>query len=519
MDKSVVDILDILNNNPHHLFSKKEIKMHQSNWFQQVKIETVICEECGDICQINCENEKYFSICSNGHINYIDETGIYKYKFKIDFLCKEIIKKFKIDEKNSDLFLNIRRLGTFNKISVYFSLPSILKKEIFEFITDKLKNEVARIIITKKSLLPIQFIESLKPFGIFIIDIFENGNLDDFLAENEATIELFTKLNTMSVDLKISNLKLAATSASGDEFEYETYKIISKVFNLCIPFGNQYKGFTIPDGMISDGKSENKSRILFYDCKSFNGDEYKHKPEIPMQVHFYERFLTDFFKYDEYVNQGFVIFSNSFSSEEVRKKIVGSPQWKYVFQYFNIYYIGVEELEHLKYLYDYFYNGNYYDGKVVFNLLFCKDVSQIKNTEVQFYYQRLFPLTYEKYYFVDKREIEFAFIYGLIKGYLEKNRAYLQLSEDLIDVIISAKHDNLNKGINSPQFFDLYAKLIESIKRGELDGLQNLSSFSIFAMMKEIERYQTKVGISQLSDKWNSLLKKTIEEIEKDFIV
>ncbi|BFJ02221.1 hypothetical protein [Priestia megaterium] len=519
MDNRFLTLIDTLNNNPYHLFSEKDVEALEKEWFQSMKLETVICEECDDRGQIDDANGKYFSVCDNGHVTYLEEAQVNKYKFKINYLQAEAVKKFNLIATEDIDTLNpaIRKIGTFGDISVYFSLPKALETGVFNFVTSKLKSEVARIVLTKKELLPVLFIENLKAFGIFVVDIFEEDNLNTLLEEQEETISLFTKLESMSVDVKISNLELTATTASGDAFEDETYKIISKVFNLCIPFGNQYKGFAIPDGMISDG-SRSESCVIFYDCKSFNTKDFKHKSEIPMQVNYYQSFLSDFFSHDEYTNKGFIIFSNSFSSEEVREKIIGSAQWKYVFEQTDIYYMGVKELEHLKFLYETFYDGSYYDDKVVFSLLFGRDISQISNNEVKASYQKIFSPTYEKYHFIEKNEVEFAFIYGLIKGYLKKDRNYLTLSHDLTRVISSAKHDNLKKDINKPQFFDMYGKLMEAVKRKELGELEHLSPLSIFAMMKEIEISQSNAGISELSSNWSTLLGKVKEQVEEQFL-
>ena len=51
----------------------------------------------------------------------------------------------------------------------------------------------------------------------------------------------------------LATLEKAATSGDGDWFEDEVYRLLKKIVPFVVPFGAQYKGFSVPDGMIFGG--------------------------------------------------------------------------------------------------------------------------------------------------------------------------------------------------------------------------------------------------------------------------
>lgn len=274
-------------------------------------------------------------------------------------------------------------------------------------------------------------------------------------------------------NLIVSALRQAATTAQGDLFEEEIYRINKWAFQKVIPFGGQYKGFAVPDGLITNFCPQQKTSMLFYDCKSFAGDRYKPKAEIPMQANYYQDFLEDFFNEGDYDNAGFIIFSSAFP-KDVQDSIRGSAQWKYVQGRCTLFFVNVESMEQLGDLTARY--GYEFDRQVLFDICFTDDLKDLGNDAVASIYAEQFPASaYTSFRFLASDQLVVAFIAACITQYQRVRQIGLAaLDEGLESLMLQAKHDEMKrKNIANPTVPEFLQDYVQAVKQKNSDSFLN----------------------------------------------
>lgn len=285
----------------------------------------------------------------------------------------------------------------------------------------------------------------------------------------------------------VSALRRAATTADGDGFEEEVFNVCRWLFQRIIPFGKEYKGFAIPDGLITDTR-ENPMPLLFYDCKSFQGEEFKHKAQTPMQVNYYEDFINKFLKNESYINKGFIIFSSDFP-DKVQSSITESAQWKFVQGKCKLFFINVEGLERAKQLIEMYGDNASFDSHVFLDICFHENLYQDidSNSVLHEYYQKLFPaLAYSAFRFLSAMQMEIGIIAGYLSGHYRLQDKMAGLEQKLKRAVQLAKHGNqLKKRIKRPTASILLKKIIDNITSGKEIEFHPLSTLLILNYHEE----------------------------------
>ena len=269
-----------------------------------------------------------------------------------------------------------------------------------------------------------------------------------------------------------------------------------------IPFGGQYKGFAVPDGLIANIRRHQKIPILFYDCKSFAGDKYRHKPDIPMQANYYQDFLEDFFVKGDHDNAGFIIFSSAFP-EDVHRSITGSAQWNYVQSRCTIFFINVDSMEQLDAL-----TGSYgyeFDRQVLFDICFTDNLTALEDHEVTRAYEELFPASaYSAFRFVLSDQLVVAFVAACISQYEQVRKDGLAIiDEGLQPIMRRAKHENLKRNITNPTLPEILQDFMQAVKDKRVN--QFLNPLARLLILKRFENLAVlamgeKQYMQQLSD-------------------
>ena len=92
----------------------------------------------------------------------------------------------------------------------------------------------------------------------------------------------------------------------------------------------------------------------------------------------------------KYENSGFVIFADTFD-EVSQKKITGSPQWKLVQEKGKLFYVDRRCLERIESFTEVSDMQMYINAVDVFNICFNEKINVMEDSQVQIYYEKLFP--------------------------------------------------------------------------------------------------------------------------------
>jgi hypothetical protein len=466
-------------------------------WFLQREKDTLVCSIClGRTCNVHFPPSQPFIPCPEGESNIIEvkDENRYTYAFDRESFYETFRSSLSKPYESKNTFSPFMMLGEYqdeNYDWLVGFLPSHSIKTNVYACLEALKTSGKHVLLLftdNKDWIDTSFQGVLSTHNIFIASW--NHELTDVISkiyeDQKASLhvkESILQLNELEEDttIEISALERAATTADGDGFEDEVYKVIRRVFQTVVPFGGQYKGFAVPDGLITQ-PNDTPFPVLFYDCKSFKGEEYKHKSQIPMQVNYYESFLEDFFTDQQVENAGFVIFSSSFP-EEVQKQITGSAQWKYVEQNCNIYFISVPVLNRIEKLLNLFEAGGNFLSEDFFNLCFKQQTLLIKHPKSRKLYESLFGQNgFEHFYFLKEEQVEVALINSFLNYVLTLNKME-GLSRSLKVVVENALHENLSRKVEKPNLF-----YFNEVFLHQLDSLvKELHPLSIYMILKRNE--------------------------------
>ena len=295
---------------------------------------------------------------------------------------------------------------------------------------------------------------------------------------------------------------MAATTAAGDPFEEEVFAVCQHLFQTAQTFGGNLKGVAIPDGMLTDTTDSSSLPILFYDCKSFKGDEFKHKAEIPMQVNYYQDFLENFFSADKYENAGFIIFSSSYP-DKVKASIEGSAQWRYVQEKCTVFFVNVDSLERVKDLIERY--GHSVDRRTFLDICFLAKTSQLGERETQAYYEKLFPASeYSKFRFPTADQFEVAYVAAMVNDYVKKSESALAgLDVGLKQAIRQAQHENKKSRVRSAVIPPFAEDFVKATKNGTADSF--LSPLSRLLILNRMEDLLRSYGEDQYEEEYDNV--------------
>lgn len=509
VDRELIkSVLREISKNEYKHFKPVEImqfspeKEHVLSWFEERENNTKACTLCfGKSCRVEFIPSDDFLPCPYGESEIIDITKNDRigYVFKMTKFLTEIQQVLEINGE-------IERLDPFYVIGekkvdkdnwlITFSLAKHLEKSLGSALEINFKrpslftllilDEIPKYVVERQEL--------LRQLGIFYItwDKLEINTIkstyDTYSDELQVRKALITIEDQVPLEkVSVSKLwKYATAGNKGDQFEDSVLQIIQKVFYNVIPFGSLYKGVSIPDGLIMQ-KQENITSTLFYDCKSFKGEEFRHKAATPMQVNYYQDFLEAFYN-QGYQDCGFIIFSSEYP-EDVKRQITGSAQWRYVQEKNKIYFINVTGLERLNLLLTEFPFNNSFDSKSFFCLLFEQKLSYIIAEDLKEIYTKLFITEPQNnFFFISPEQIEVALIISMLEKVSEHYgdegiRKHLKLT------IKKAQHTNkIRERIRTPQNSRFIEKMISILEGKEEMELHPLSML-IFLNHQEDEMY------------------------------
>ncbi|NUU61093.1 hypothetical protein [Paenibacillus agri] len=477
------DVLSRLSRNQQDFITREEYLeieyRHKDEWFTELNMDSKVCSLCmGRSCNIEFHPLDRGVPCPHGEnqIIKIEDSDRISYKFGFDQFINEIQSSFGI---NQDIKLEspFYLLGDFNIEKDDWQILFCFKKHLslgalLEF---KYKNQSPLTLIIVDTDGANTFDNAiLKTFGVLVVDWNENPvkyleqNYEDKPANLLALKEL--SQNAQLHNIINEQLKRTASDGKGTPFEKSVFEIIEKIFNVVIPFGGNLSGFSIPDGLIMADLDIMKYQTLFYDCKSFIGDRYKHSAGIPMQVNYYHDFLNAFYNVGSYNKTGFIIFANSFPEIE-QKQITGSPQWKYVFENFKIFFINVAFLSKANELFDIFtIQGDQMNKTDLIKFYFHEDLSVLQDSEVENYYKLINNKSaYENYGFLSEVEAEIGIVLSVINSAKAEN--YPSIESHLKDVLKRSKHDNLKKSVSKPILTPYLREFVKMAKEEKLDSV------------------------------------------------
>ncbi|MBM7541289.1 hypothetical protein [Amphibacillus cookii] len=490
----VKDILQEIQSNEYKYFTEQEIQLLMErdkeilNWFKTKSLSSKSCSICfGRNCKVDFDKDDDFLPCPYGENEIIEITESDKvgYIFKMDALLHNIREVLGLEGERKR-YSSFRYIGEKSirddNWSVAFSFGKYSNHslgEAFEFHLQK--SSIFTLIIFDE--IPTYVSENnelLKQLGIYYIpfDLIQQDTIENLYEEFPDDIQIRKTLinveNEVSIEkVTVSELWKHATAGNkGDQFEDSVLQIIKKAFYNVIPFGSLYKGMAIPDGLIMN-KNKEKISTLFYDCKSFSGDEYKHKAATPMQVNYYQSFLESFYK-QGYNNSGFVIFSSEYP-DDVKKQITGSAQWDFVQQNNKVFFLSVRGLEKLDYLLKEFDSHDVLNTSVLFELLFERNGEYILSDSLKDKYYKLFHSdSQDNFFFISPEHIEVAIIISMLQKVSEKY-ADEGIRKHLKETMRKAQHTNKKGRIKKPQISSFVEKMIDVINKKEELALHPLS--------------------------------------------
>lgn len=517
-----------MDKNVHYIMDHKEYDLIESSlrdkWFIALTMTSTTCPICEDLCHLAFDEDDDFVVCPNTHeiIDITDEQR-FKYRFKLDeFLC-ELQKEWKIE----------RREGSWKSFS---SIGSTSYKEDKWLIMFGLGNEKVnsiRNIMELRTHFPQDYIllivneflsyeepqkQILNNMGVFLASWEESleSTFNHIYSEQDQVLLLTKGIlsagASKDTEIVMSALKHAATTAQGTEFERQVYNVIRQLFQIAMPFGSKYTGFGIPDGVISEGKS-NPFPVMFYDCKSFKGEDYRHKSEIPMQVNYYEDFLENFFsKEHAYRNTGFIIFANKYS-DDAQSSIIGSPHWQYVREKCTVFFMNVKALEKADEMAKNFFVQSGFNSFDFFQVCFENRTELFNDRETEQYYQQIFKDSlYSNLRFIDDVRIELALITGIVNAINNLNNKD-GLSKDLKIVIKNSMHEKKKMRVHKPVISVFLSEFIEMMNTNEL-----INKFHPLSILLVMNRFDDDLRSAVGEAKYDETLDEVQNKIEESLV-
>jgi sarcosine oxidase delta subunit len=519
------EVIKQFGTNIHYIMNHKDYNLIESKlrdeWFTTLTMTRTTCPRCGDLCQLEFTENDDFVICPNTHeiIDITDEQR-FKYKFKLDeFLCV-LQEEWKI-EKRGVSWENFSSIGSTShkedKWLIMFGLGNERTNSIGNIMELRTHFPQDYILLVVNE--PLKYEESQKQIlnnmGVFLATWEDSLELtfNHIYSEKEQVL-LLTRdvLNAganKDTEIVMSALKHAATTAQGTEFERQVYNVIRQLFQIAMPFGSKYTGFGIPDGVISEGKN-NPFPIMFYDCKSFKGTDYRHKSEIPMQVNYYEDFLEKFFaKEHAYRNTGFIIFANDYSTN-AQGSIMGSPHWQYVREKCTVFFMNVKALEKADEMAKKFFVQSGFNSFDFFQVCFENKTNLFNDKETEQYYQQLFnDSLYSNLRFIDETRMELALITGIANAITDLNSKE-GLSKDLKAVIKNSMHEKKKMRVYKPVISIFLSDFIEMMKSDEL-----IKEFHPISILLVMNRFDDDLRSAVGEDKYEETLDDVQSRIEE----
>ncbi|TDK61741.1 hypothetical protein E2K98_12695 [Bacillus salipaludis] len=500
-EKSFIDeMLSILNENIFTSLSSFEYQNikneHKEKWLLKKEVNSKICKICfGKRCHIEFDTHDTFLPCPEGEaeIIKIHKDDRYNYYFDLNKLFKEIQKNIDI-KGDIGQFKHFHILGEteYKKTNwkVVFTFGKHLERSIGDLIEFQLRYGTTFTLL---------FLDKLPRYNEFMLSIFKNlgihlydwkdckkSVIENIYQTKRAEIEVRKEIEALPIkDAKqklLATLEKAATSGDGDWFEDEAYKNFKKISPHTVPFGAQYKGFSIPDGMIFGGNTY-PFPIVFYDCKSSKTDDYATKPGVAMQVNYYMDFLNHFYNQPQkYDNYGFIIFAEKFDAA-IQKSINGSPQWKLVQEKCHLFYVDRKCLDKIEQITGRFGENGRFNNVTIFDICFGEKLTVFEDYQTQQYYEKLFPTsTFNNFRYLKPEQFEIAIIAAIINDFY-KNNIVDGTRDDLKEALRKAKHDNMRRGIKRPILFPFLDEFIKSAKED-----RELASFHPLATLLIVNR-------------------------------
>lgn len=490
-------------------------------WFIQQKATSIVCPHCGNWCHLEFDEDDNFVICPNtSEIIDITDGQRFKYTFKFDeFLC-ELQKEWKI-ERREGVWKNFSSIGSSSykedKWLIMFGLGNERANSIGNIMELRIHFPQDYILLIVNESLKYEESQKkiLSNMGVFLTT-WEDSlefTFNRIYSEQEQVLSLTRDvLNAganKDTEVVISALKHAATTAQGTEFERQVYDVIRQLFQIAMPFGSKYTGFGIPDGVISEGKN-NPFPVMFYDCKSFKGDDYRHKSEIAMQVNYYEDFLEKFFsKEHAYRNTGFIIFANEYS-DKAKSSIIGSPHWQYVREKCTVFFMNVKALEKADEMAKKFFVQSGFNSFDFFQVCFENKINLFEDKETEQYYHQLFnDSLYSNLRFIDEVRMELALITGIANAITNLNNKD-GLSKDLKSVIKNSMHENKKMRVHKPMMSVFLSEFIELMKSDEL-----IKEFHPLSILLVMNRFDDDLCSVVGEDKYDEVLDDVQSRIEE----
>ncbi|ASI79567.1 hypothetical protein BA202_20725 [Bacillus cereus] len=496
MEKSeqlfIEDILLRLKGNIYSYFSMYDYEKMDPNykgrWIKRENANSKICNLCfNKNCRIEFEKDKRLLPCPHGipEVIEINEEDRSNYHFEFSIFLEELSKGMETNgEINWIKQFHILGYTEYKKSNwkIMFTFGWKLEQAMGELIEIHLRNltTFTLILVDEVPRLNSFYCSMLQNLGIFIENWkeYKTQILAEIYQQKRPQWEVRKELESLAVDdmnkRLLATLEKAATSGDGDWFEDEVYRLLKKIVPFVVPFGAQYKGFSVPDGMIFGGTAY-PFPTLFYDCKSSTHDDYATKPEVAMQVNYYLDFLSHFHNQSQkYENSGFVIFADTFD-EVSQKKITGSPQWKLVQEKGKLFYVDRRCLERIESFTEVSDMQMYINAVDVFNICFNEKINVMEDSQVQIYYEKLFPTSsLNKFRFLKPEQFEIAIIAAIINEFYRINIVN-GTRDDIAEGIRKAKHDNMvRKWIQQPNVFPFISIFIKLVKENKLHPLSIL---------------------------------------------
>ena len=486
-DELLIDIaLQRLSKNALDFYTNHEysllISENKSEWFKAIRIDSKICSICrGKSCTINFEPIDRFVPCPYGEtqiINISDQDKI-SYKFDFDKFLRGIQTQFEINHV-VEAYEGFYLLGNVNIDNDNWQIVFSFRERISlgNILGLKYKYSSSFTLIIIEAEIDDSFdMATLNTFGVFLI-VWKDQPLEYLrqkYASNTGQLLALKELSQNPELYKLLNEQLdrTATEGKGTPFERAVFGTIEKLFDVVLPFGEALSGFSIPDGLIMDATGERPYPTLFYDCKSFDGISFKHSAGIPMQANYYHDFLSPFYNLSSYSRTGFIIFASSFP-DNVKAQIYGSPQWKYVFENFKIFFINIKFLQKVNELTSKFQLQSDQIKKADF-MRFCfkEEISVLQDSEVETYFKKSYDKSaFENYRFIDEVIAELGLISSVINS--AKDFSFLSgVETDLKDVIKKAKHDNQSKGVKRPLISSYLREFVNKAKDNSITDIMH----------------------------------------------
>lgn len=496
IDREIIrHVLRDVSKNEYKRFKQEEINQLSSkneqvlNWFEERELNIKTCTLCfGKSCRVEFIPSDDFLPCPYGESEIIDITRSDRlgYVFKMEYFLNQIQRLLgtggDIERLGPFYILGEERFDNDNWL-ITFSFAKYLEKSLGSVLEVNFKRPslFTLLILDEIPKYVTEHQELMRQLGIFCTTW---EKLDRETIKTKYDIyreELQVRKALISIEEQVPIEKINASELwryatagnKGDQFEDSVLQIIQKIFYNVIPFGSLYKGVSIPDGLIMQ-KQESSTSTLFYDCKSFKGEEFKHKAATPMQVNYYQDFLEAFYNHG-YQDCGFIIFSSEYP-EDVKRQITGSAQWRYVQEKSKVFFINVSGLERVNYLLKEFPFNNNFDSKSFFNLLFKQNLSYIFAEDLKEIYSKLFITEPQNnFFFISPEQIEVALTISMLEKVSEHYgdegiRKHLKLT------IKKAQHTNkVRERIRMPQNSRFIEKMISILEEKENVQLHPLS--------------------------------------------